>query len=320
MAIEQGQIATLVAVIREGSFEGAARATHVTPSAVSQRIKQLEESVGGLVVIRSNPCQPTALGEALYRHGLQIELLEKDLMATIAPEAIDDPSTPIGIAVNADSVATWLLPAVTDFVEQSGFRIEFVIDDQDHTTAWLRSGRVLGAVTAEAQPVRGCRVSPLGIMRYRAVATPAFVRHFFAQGLTAEALTRAPVISYNRKDTLHEKFVAEQGLADANMRAHLLSSPQAIAEATLNGLGWALNPEPLVASALQQQSLVDVLPGRYLDVPLYWQQWALESKSLNALALALRKRATTVLWQSERGDGSGTTVPRDARSAIIAGR
>jgi LysR family transcriptional regulator (chromosome initiation inhibitor) len=295
MSIEQGQVAALVAVIREGSFEGAARATHVTASAISQRIKQLEETVGGLVVVRSSPCQPTALGEALYRHGLQIEMLEKDLLATIAPEAIDDPSTPIGIAVNADSVATWLLPAITDFVEPSGFRIELVVDDQDHTTAWLRSGRVLGAVTAEAQPVRGCRVHPLGTMRYRAVATPAFVRQFFADGVTAKTLSRAPVIAYNRKDVLHEKFGAEQGIPDATMRPHFLSSPHAIVEGTGNGLGWALNPEPLVASALARKELVDLLPGKHLDVPLYWQQWALESTSLNALATALRKRAAVAL-------------------------
>ncbi len=298
MNIDHGQIAALVAVIREGSFEGAARAAYVTPSAISQRIKLLEEAVGGLVVIRSSPCQPTALGEALYRHGLQIEMLEKDLLATIAPEAIDDPSTPIGIAVNADSVATWLLPAISDFVEHRGFRVELVIDDQDHTTAWLRSGRVLGAVTADAQPVRGCRVHPLGIMRYRAVASSAFVRQYFSKGITTEALTRAPVIAYNRKDTLHEKFLAEQGLPGATMRAHFLASPQAIFEGTLNGLGWSLNPEALVASALQRKKLVDLLPSKHLDVPLYWQQWALESSSLNALATALQKRAAVSLGRA----------------------
>jgi LysR family transcriptional regulator, chromosome initiation inhibitor len=300
MGIEHGQVAALVAVIREGSFDGAARATHVTASAISQRIKQLEEAVGGLVVVRSSPCQPTSLGEALYRHGLQIEMLDKDLLATIAPEAIDDPSTPISIAVNADSIATWLLPAISDFVQSSGFRVELVVDDQDHTTAWLRSGRVLCAVTAEAQPIRGCRVDPLGIMRYRAVATPEFVRRFFADGVSADALTRAPVIAYNRKDTLHEKFVAVNGISNATIRAHYFPSSQAIADGTRNGLGWALNPESLVTHPIKRGELVDLIPEKFLDVPLYWQQWSLESSSLNALAKILQSRASIALRSAMR--------------------
>lgn len=49
------QLATFQAVIEGGSFEAAARTLHVTPSAVSQRIKALEQAVGQVLVRRRTP-------------------------------------------------------------------------------------------------------------------------------------------------------------------------------------------------------------------------------------------------------------------------
>jgi LysR family transcriptional regulator, chromosome initiation inhibitor len=294
MQLEYPQLAALVAVVREGSFEGAARALHVTPSAISQRIKQLEERLGGIVVVRGTPCRATEVGDALYRHGLQVELLEKDLLRNVAPA--QERPLPIGVAVNADSLATWLMPAVADFIEQAGSNIEIVVDDQDYTASWLRSGRVLGAVTAEARAVQGCRVQPLGVMRYRATATPRFIRRWFREGFTNSAVAAAPVLVFNRKDQLHERFLRRVvGPVRRELSTHFVPSPTAFVEATLADLGWGLNPEPLVEAHLRAGRLRDLAPQRALDVPLYWQQWALTSPSLDALATALHEHAATSL-------------------------
>lgn len=50
------QLAALAAVIECGSFDAAADRLHVTPSAVSQRIKALESRVGQVLVVRDKPC------------------------------------------------------------------------------------------------------------------------------------------------------------------------------------------------------------------------------------------------------------------------
>ena len=47
----------VAALDREGSFEGAARALHVTSSAISQRVKLLEERVGTPLVVRGGPAR-----------------------------------------------------------------------------------------------------------------------------------------------------------------------------------------------------------------------------------------------------------------------
>ena len=171
MGFTRGALEALAAVIREGSFERAAGALHVTPSAVSQRIKQLEMQVGATLVVRAAPCVPTPIGAEVYRHAQQIELLEADLLASVAPEVAHDgadelPVLEMAIAANADSLATWLMPAIKDVATQTGIRLEVLLDDEQHTTALLREGRVLGAVTAQRRPVQGCRVTPLGTMRY----------------------------------------------------------------------------------------------------------------------------------------------------------
>jgi LysR family transcriptional regulator (chromosome initiation inhibitor) len=298
MNLEYSQLAALVAVVREGSFDAAAKALYVTPSAISQRIKQLEESVGGVVVVRSTPCRPTTVGESLYRHGLQVELLEKDLLRSVAPAEKDkaSPAAPVAIAANADSLATWLVSGLSPFIEDTGLAVEIVLDDEDHTAEWLRGGRVLGAVTTEAKAIQGCRVVPLGVMRYRATATPAFVQRWFSKGLTAESFRQAPVLSFNRKDRLQERYIRRViGRRPGELRAHLLPSPDAFVQATLTGLGWGMNPEPLVEAHLRQKRLKELAPNHWLDVPLYWQQWSLASDSLDALAASLRAQAALSL-------------------------
>ena len=296
MNLSGGSLAALAAVIREGSFERAAAVLAVTPSAVSQRIKQLEQQVGAILVIRSSPCEATPVGEAVYRHALQVEMLERDLLATVAPDAASDAPVHLAIAVNADSLATWLMPALKSFAAQTATRVDIVLDDEEHTTKWLRSGRVLGAITSQRRVVQGCRVRPLGVMRYLANASPRFVRRWLADGPTPEALCAAPSLAYNRKDSACEQFLTDElGHTAPRLSPHYLPSPRAYLEACRGGLGWGMNPEPLAAPLLRQERLVDLAPGRWVDVPLFWQQWALSSPRVDRLASALSEQAGIAL-------------------------
>lgn len=289
------QLAALAAVIREGSFEAAAAALHVTPSAISQRIRQLEDVLGGLAVVRGRPCTPTKRGQALYRHALQVQLLEADLQRELG-DPTGESAALIHLAVNADSLATWLMPALAEFTTRSGLNVKVELDDQDHTAEWLRSGRVLAAVTSEARPVQGCAVEPLGTLRYRATASPAYVQQWFPEGLTAEAVRRAPTLLYDRNDQLEHRYVRRVlGLRTAPRRAHWLPSSKAFVEACLLGMGWAINPEPLVADHLRKGTLVDLVRGKRLDVPLYWQHWRLDSRTLLLLSRAVASAAKKVL-------------------------
>lgn len=269
---DPAQLAALSAVLRTGSFDRAAQLLHVTQSAISQRVRQLEEQVGTSLVVRSQPCRATEAGERLFRHAEEVRLLEQGvrrdlgLTSMSAEEASGWPS--LRIAVNADSLATWFLPAMA---EVGGVLFDLVIDDEDHSADWLKRGEVRAAISGSAKPVQGCDCRPLGALRYLATASPAFILRWFGdEPVTAARLAQAPVITFNAKDRLQTRW-AEQTLGvPTTGPSHWLPSSHAFVDAAIAGLGWGMNPENLAAAALADGRLQELVAGKPLDVPLYW--------------------------------------------------
>lgn len=287
--LDYAALAALAAVIREGNFERAAAALHVTPSAVSQRIRALEERVGCALVVRDQPCRATDAGRRLCQHVDRVRLLEQELqgaLPALVPEGTARVTLPI--AVNADSLATWFAPAVADFAASAPVLLDLAVDDQDHTTDWLRSGAVLAAVTGSSRPATGCNSRPLGAMRYIAAASPAFVARYFGsgdgRGVGAGNLAQAPCLVFNAKDELQARWVRRLCHRDVDMPCHTVPSTQAFVTAALAGMGWGMQPQALIARQLQDGALVPLLPDAPLDVPLYWQQARAASGVLDALS------------------------------------
>ncbi|WP_282130172.1 ArgP/LysG family DNA-binding transcriptional regulator, partial [Roseobacter litoralis] len=155
MAVDYAALRAVAAVVRTGSFERAAASLNVTPSAVSQRIKQLEERLGAVLIERGTPCTATDKGLALCRHMDRVGMLEKDLMEHL-PELSGTEGAgqvTLNVATNADSLGTWFLEAIASFTRATDYLVNVSIDDEDHTADWLRRGRVLAAVTALDRPV-----------------------------------------------------------------------------------------------------------------------------------------------------------------------
>lgn len=283
--LDYSALTALSAVIREGSFERAALALHVTPSAVSQRIRLLEERVGCALVVREQPCRPTETGRRLCQHVDRVRLLEQELQGTLpalAQEGVARVVLPV--AVNADSLATWFTPTLAAFAADTPVLVEVAVDDQDHTTEWLRSGAVLAAVTGSARPAPGCNSRPLGAMRYLAAASPAFVARHFARGVGAGSLAQAPSLVFNTKDELQARWVRRLCHRHVELPRHTLPSPQAFVTAAVAGMGWGLQPQALIDSHLQEGSLVELVPDTPLDVPLYWQHTRAASALLDGLS------------------------------------
>lgn len=289
-------MAAVAQVVREGSFERAARALHVTPSAVSQRVKQLEERLGLALIVRGAPCLATQAGQWLCSHVEQVGMLEqqlqRDLPALGTLDAGSRRRLTLRVAVNADSLDTWFVDALAAFSAEDDALINVSIDDQDHTAESLRNGSVLAAVTASAQPAQGCRSLPLGTMRYLAVASPAYVQRHFAEGVTPAALAQAPSLLFNRKDGLQAQWLRARGDdAPTAPPRHWLPSPQAFVGASLAGVGWGINPSALVAEHLRAGRLVELVPGSAIAVPLYWQHVRLEVPMLARLTVAVQQAA-----------------------------
>lgn len=291
-------VAAVAAVLREGSFERAAEALHLTPSAVSQRVKLIEERLGQPLVVRGSPCRATAAGAALARHFEALQLLEAEL-AGVLP-ALDAASAPtLALAVNADSLATWFMPALARLGTERGWLFDLRLEDQDHTAEQLARGEVLAAVTALGTAQRGCRSRALGALRYRATASAAFVARHFADGVNATTLAQAPCLVFNRQDRLQERWIGQHLGQALVVPRHWLPSSQAFVDAAIAGLGWGLNPEPLVKAALASGRLVELPGAKAVDVPLHWQTLRAAERLLAPLSSAVAEAALAMLQPLE---------------------
>ncbi|MBP3979431.1 LysR family transcriptional regulator ArgP [Acidovorax sp. JG5] len=290
----------LAAIVEEGGFERAAQRLNVTQSAVSQRLRALEAQVGSVLIVRSRPLRPTSAGQLLLKHTKQMRLLRADLerdlqeLAPSAPGGTRDDER-ISIAINADSMATWAMGALHDLVRQR-LPLEIIVDDQDFTQEWLRSGQVLGCVTTLKQALRGCKMVPLGAMPYVAVASAAFAQQHLPQGLTPHNFRDVSFLSFNRKDDMAAEFVA-RAFGLQRVALNHLFVPSAEGQMRAVAAGWAVGvvPELLARSGLEDGSLVDLAPGHALPIQLYWHCWNLESELLDALTAALKGAAAEAL-------------------------
>lgn len=281
MSIPLDLARTLAVVVDEGTLDAAARRLHITPSAVSQRIRALEDQLGRVVLVRSKPVSATEAGDAVVRLARQLALLEHDALAAIGAEGGTVASVPL--AVNADSLATWFLPPLARVAQRRAVVFDLHRDDQDFTAGLLESGTVMAAVTSREAPVAGCRVRRLGVLRYEAVATASFADRWFADGVDAEALGSAPVVDFDRRDDLQTQWLTRRGVAAGAPPRHRVPASQDFATAVALGLGWGLLPGFQSARALRAGELVR-LGDDPIDVPLYWQQWNLTSPLLDEVA------------------------------------
>lgn len=287
MRYDSEHLATLLAVVEEGTLDAAARRLRVTPSAVSQRLKAFEEQVGRVLVVRSKPVRATGPGEALLRMARQLVLLEHEADQALGTGG--DGVSIVPIAVNADSLSTWILPALERVAREHPVVFDIHRDDQDRTAGWLAAGTVMAAVTSQAEPVPGCTSTPLGRVRYRPRAAPGFVDRWFPDGADAASLAVAPVVVFDDQDRLQDDYLRRAARRALDPPRHVVPASADFALAVRLGLGWGMLPDA------QAQGTVVFDEHRSLDVALHWQQWNLRSPLLDAVAAEVVATARAAL-------------------------
>ena len=283
----------LLAVIDTGSFEQAASLLHLTSSAVSQRVAAMESELGTPLIIRSKPCRATPAGQRLVQYLRRSRLLEDEFMAESS-----DPQGPLSVAlaVNNDTLATWLLPGLAKFLIAEHIMLDVSLDDQDHTYTLLSKGLALAGVSSEPQAMRGCTVEPLGAMRYHLLCSPAFAAKWFPNGLERDAARRAPVMVFDRKDALQSTFLQrELGLPEGSYPCHYMPSAEGFLHAVKLGLGYGMAPEQQFGTAIEDGVLIDLAPDKPTDVELYWHAWRVQSPKLERLSAQLITAARAAL-------------------------
>ncbi|WP_437884120.1 LysR family transcriptional regulator ArgP [Pseudomonas sp. LRF_L74] len=293
-------LAALAAVVEQGGFERAAQLLGLSQSAVSQRIKLLEARIGQPVLVRGTPPVATDVGRRLLNHVQQVRLLERDVQGQVP--GLDDGAARerLRLVLNADSLATWWAPVTGEFCSRHGLLLDLVVEDQEVGLKRMRAGEVAACVCAAERPVAGARSLLLGAMRYRAVASPAFIARHFANGVDARSLGLAPCVVFGPDDFLQHRFLAAMGVTSA-FDYHLCPSSEGFVQMAVAGFGWGLVPEQQVREELAGGQLCELMTDRSVDVPLYWHHWRNGGELLNDLTGHLLSHAGAWLVASEQG-------------------
>ncbi len=303
MQLDPRQLAAFDATVQTGSLSAAALTLRITLAATSLRIKALEESLGQRLLVRGKVARATPAGQALLTHIKQVRLLEADLQHTLQPtRGGKSGSAPayqhISVAVNADSLASWFLPGIRSALQKHKLTLHITVDDQDHTLEWLKNGDVIGCVTTLPKALRGCVAEPLGTMRYRCVATPALQAKLLGRrtSLGLHQLISQAAIGFNRKDGLQDEFLRHCfGVTDLAYPRNYIPAVDAYHDALINGLGWGMQADIQSPDDLPSGRLIDLFPGQWVDVPLYWHHWQREAPQAGRLTLAIKAAAQCLL-------------------------
>ena len=293
--LDAKQLEALAAVLEHGGFGPAATALNLTLAAVSLRIKGLETALGQRLLVRGKTVRATPAGQALLAHVKQLRLMEADLVGAL-PRAKG--STPawqtLGVAINADSLASWFLPGVAACVARYRLLLDLQVYDQDHTHEALKNGEVVGCVSTLAQPMRGCVAESLGVMRYRCVGAPALVSQCRTKSgaVSVHRMLATPAIIFNRTDGLQDAFLQQHfALSAPQYPRHFVPAVDAYETALEHGMGWGMVPDQFLARREGRLPLEEVLPGSAVEVALYWHHWEREPLSAQRLTQGVREAA-----------------------------
>ncbi len=294
--LDREQLETFSTVVEGGSFESAATALRISRGAVSQRVRALEESLSTTLLVREKPVVPTAKGRILMRHIRALRMLESDTISAVQPQASKRDWVQMSIAVNTDSLATWFRPLVWELKDRHHIALEIVTDDQNHTVERLVRGEVVGCISSAVHSIQGFDAVPLGAINYRCVATPEFAQRHFKTGLTANAVSGAPAILFDRKDALHGRYLEKLfGMAIIQYPKHYIPLPDALLDCILAGAGYGMATYQQTDALLERGRLVDLTPELQINVPLYWYHWNLELPLARQITKTITAHAHKVL-------------------------
>ncbi len=166
------------------------------------------------------------------------------------------------------------------------------IEDQNHSARLLREGVVMGAVTTERTPVPGCRVQPLGVMRYIPVATRRM-----SSAICPMDSPRKPWQERRRwrgTATMRCRMnwcAKRSGVTSPDRSTSC--RPRRFGAAVRAGWSWGMFPTAWPHRIWPMDRSCGV-SGVHLNVPLYWQCWKLNSPLVKTVTDAVGSSAASL--------------------------
>ncbi|GLQ29847.1 LysR family transcriptional regulator ArgP [Litoribrevibacter albus] len=293
MKVNLSLLETLAAIVEEQTFEAAADKLCLTQSAVSQRLRQLESTLGQTLLVRSTPLALTDAGHSALRYFQQAKLLQNEFLDSINQTTTE--YTQLHLGVNADSLATWLFDALETLLAKEKVLLHIKVDDQDKTRELMTTGEVIGCISSDEVPIKGCNCFYLGTMKYRCLVSPGFKKLNFSKTPTREELQNTPAIQFNHKDDLQKHYMERYfSTSDIGIK-HRIPSTESYLDLIKRGYGWGMAPDIQSQPLLNEGSVEELIPNQTLEIPLYWHIWNLKTQLNQQLTDHIRNYASKVL-------------------------
>ncbi len=241
----------LAAIAGAGSFAGAARALGVVPSALTYRVRQIEDALDVLLFDRSaRQARPTAAGAELLAQGERLSR-EVDAVVNRVKRVATGWEPQLTIAVDGLIAHPALMELVADFYSQNPpTRLRIRDEILSGTMSALTSGQADLALGAILDPSSAAHIKarPLGQVRFVYAVAPHHPLAARPEPLRDADLQqhRAVVVSDSTQSGTPQSF----GLLDGQ-DSFTVSSIAAKLDAQLRGLGTGFLAEPMARPYLE---------------------------------------------------------------------
>ncbi len=250
-----------VAAARVLNFRSAAASLALTPAAVGQRIKQLEDEVGAELFVRTTRrMQLTTAGLALLPRA-EACLMAAAACLEVSGAKVGMPSVDLILGTRHELGVSWILPQLDDLrALLPTVKIHLYFGSSQDLFLRLRTLEVDCAVTSSAVSEEKLAAVPLHREEYAFVASPR---------LLAKLPLKRPqdakgheLVDVTTQRSLFRYFVdAEDGPGDLTFKSFLrLGTIEAVRRRIASGAGVGVLPEYLVAPDLRAKRLVRLFP------------------------------------------------------------
>jgi DNA-binding transcriptional LysR family regulator len=251
-------LAMLQSIAQAGSFAAAARALNLVPSALTYRVRQIEDALDVLLFDRSSrQARPTEAGAELLREGARL-LAEVDAVANRVKRVATGWESQFTIAVDSIiSKATVMELCSTFFALDPTPPTRLKLRDEalSGTLQALSSGQADLAIGVALEPAAhaGLQAKPLGRVNFVFAVAPHHALALAPEPLTDEIIQQHRAVAV--ADTVQRGTGMTFGLL-SGQDVFTVATMQAKLDAQLRGLGAGFLPEGIARAYIESGRLV----------------------------------------------------------------
>jgi len=287
-----GALIAFAAVSEERSFTRAARRLHVSPSAVSQAVRRLEQRVGVSLLTRtSRSVQVTDAGARLLARAIPAL---SELSSTFEVASEEASAVTGTLRITCPTLASPLLPSIIEryLAANPAARVEVSVDDR--IADLVEDGYDVGVRLEESIPSEMVAVRISEPFRFVVVASPRYLKACGAPKTLRDLAKHSCIgLRLPTAETIYRWELERRGrVVRVDMPYRLVVDGMRFAAlAAKGGLGLAYVDEPWVADDLARGQLRVVLPqfaAHASGLYFYYPQVSRRSPRVRALVEAAR--------------------------------